>query len=769
MSISINTDQGQFDIPGGFADFGTQQTNSGLSTTGVLVLVGEADGGPDYTLEDDVDENSFGPDEQAAVLAKYIGGPIVNAFMGAISPSKDPDIAGAPSLIKIVKTNPSTRATLALAHVTEGSASSATYATLQDRNYGKRGNLFTATITDSPEVLPTTGTVDYVAPAANVTLKVRIDGGAVAGVNTITVTPTTTRDALVALLAAATGPNLVQPAATPGTLNVVAGTAAASLTISYPAGVLPVAGRGKCFEIFSADGGEAIFTLVGTTTPAAIVSTTAAPKLITSASERSVALSIRRAIDGISGTETVGGEIALQVGYFGDQGTVTIVPGTLPTDTTISLATPATLANAPTVTLADFPTMADLVAWMNTVPGFSAKATPALASISPLALDLLTGTQTCSASTPSVADATKPGVLPFRAKIDAQRFFDAVSAGGSVTLDGRSRAGLPDVLATTSFSGGARGATTQVGFQAAVDALKAVDCNFIVPLFSQDASVDVVQSITDSGSDYTIDSINAYVLAHCNEMSKITARRNRQVVVSKRNTWDAVRDAATVLGAGRAALAFQDVASVGQNGLAQFAPWMNAVKAAAAQAAAGPNAIFNKVMDVNGVFTTTVNTTTGALSIAKDFNPKDDTQVAKALQSGLLVMRKARAGGFRYASDQTTYSKDSNPVWNSLQAIYAADTVALTTAQRMEDAFVGKTLAKVSASLALTFVDTIMDEMIKLGYLARSDDAPRGYKDAKIKIVGPHMQVEVTIFLATALYFVTIRFQVNQVTQTAQQ
>jgi hypothetical protein len=31
-----------------------------------------------------------------------------------------------------------------------------------------------------------------------------------------------------------------------------------------------------------------------------------------------------------------------------------------------------------------------------------------------------------------------------------------------------------------------------------------------------------------------------------------------------------------------------------------------------------------------------------------------------------------------------------------MQAIYAADTVAMTTAQRMEQAFVGKTLAKVS-------------------------------------------------------------------------
>src|SRR3954469_16989118 len=99
MSISVTTDQGQFNIPGAYADFGTEETNSGLATTGVVLLVGEADAGPDYTLESDLDANSFGPDEESAVIAKYGSGWIVDAFKAACSPSKDPDITGAPALI----------------------------------------------------------------------------------------------------------------------------------------------------------------------------------------------------------------------------------------------------------------------------------------------------------------------------------------------------------------------------------------------------------------------------------------------------------------------------------------------------------------------------------------------------------------------------------------------------------------------------------------------------------------------------------------------
>jgi hypothetical protein len=216
-------------------------------------------------------------------------------------------------------------------------------------------------------------------------------------------------------------------------------------------------------------------------------------------------------------------------------------------------------------------------------------------------------------------------VFPGRIKYDAQAFFDAVSASGSVTMDARAAAGLPDVAAARRSRAARAARRPRPASRPRSTRSKVVDCNFVVPLFSRDAAADITDGLTDSGSTYTIDSINAYVNDHCLEMSKITERKNRQAVLSKRGTFKQAKDAAKTLAAARMNLAFQDVMSVGTSGLAQFQPWMNAVEAASMQAAAGPKAIFNKVLNING-----------AVQNAKDFNPKSSTQVREALKAGLL-------------------------------------------------------------------------------------------------------------------------------------
>ena len=75
MAKSLVTDAGTLFIPGAYAKYTVQSANAGLATTGVLMLVGEADAGPDWSLEEDLEENSFGPDQLTAVIAKYKSGP----------------------------------------------------------------------------------------------------------------------------------------------------------------------------------------------------------------------------------------------------------------------------------------------------------------------------------------------------------------------------------------------------------------------------------------------------------------------------------------------------------------------------------------------------------------------------------------------------------------------------------------------------------------------------------------------------------------------
>ena len=99
--------------------------------------------------------------------------------------------------------------------------------------------------------------------------------------------------------------------------------------------------------------------------------------------------------------------------------------------------------------------------------------------------------------------------------------------------------------------------------------------------------------------------------------------------------------------------------------------------------------------------------------------------------------------------------------------VYAADTVVLTTALRMERAFVGQSVADVSAGLALSYLQGIMSDFLRLKLIAPSDDAPLGFRNAKIVIEGPAMRVSVEVKIAGSIYFIPIAFYVSEVTQTA--
>jgi hypothetical protein len=159
--------------------------------------------------------------------------------------------------------------------------------------------------------------------------------------------------------------------------------------------------------------------------------------------------------------------------------------------------------------------------------------------------------------------------------------------------------------------------------------------------------------------------------------------------------------------------------------------------------------------------------TSGVLSTDSSFDADSDSQVEEALLDGLLPARKRENGGFAWVSDQTTYAVDSNFVYNSIQAVYAADLVTLTTAQRMERAFVGQSLADVSAASAAGVFAAIMADLKRFKLLASSDDAPAGFKNARFKIQGNVLFVEAEIKIANAIAFVPISFAISEVQQSA--
>lgn len=825
MAQSYVTDSGTLIIPGAYSAYKVQTANSGLATTGVLMLVGEADAGPDFTEEEDLQENAFGPDQLAEVVAKYKSGALVDAFRLASAPANDPNIVGAPSRIILVKTNAGTQATATL-----DNHAAADYAVIRDRSFGRSGNLiYTSVEADATEVVPTTSAFTFLPPTGGFTATIRANGSDAAdGALTVTsgMTPAAFVSAVNALTVAVTasggvaktllsgtgddivlthagsnvvtlahevawdvtlvaGDTLVIPTGSPfaanneGSYQVTAATSTTITAKKYadaPGGVPgtitapttetvavaattnvqawsavtialtaadPQPGLGKSLELAQTGGADSLVNAARTTAGAAVswVSASGAPVLVTSATEYRALVNVNRQTDGIQEEFTMGGEVVLRIGYDGDSAEMVIDDDTLTVTTSVG-------AEDLSLDLEDYDTLSDLASYINAQTNYTCAVQNAqVGQLSPTVLD--DGTY---------GIATTHGGTAGRVKADAYKFTKAINENSVlVEVSTEPDAGLPAPASTAYLAGGTKGATLQADVIAAIDALERVRGNFLIPLFSRDASEDIADGLTDAASTYEVDAINAAAKTHCLKVSTIKRRRNRQAIVSKAGAFDDQKEAAANLATFRCGMTFQDVKAIGTTGtIVQYQPWMAAVLAGAMQAAGFYRAIVNKGANISGI-----------VHAEGDFTDRDDTQMEEALLAGLMPLKRPESGGFVWVSDQTTYGKDSNFVFNSLQAVYVADIIALTTAERMETAFVGQSVADVSAPVALSFLEGIMADFLRLKLIAPSDDAPRGYKNVVIRISGPTMIVSLEVKLAGALYFIPINFLVSQVTQTA--
>jgi hypothetical protein len=840
VSQKLYSDVGTFTIPGAYSSIKVQSATSGLSQTGVLMLVGEAETGPRFSeeIDPDLEANAFGPDQLASVIAKYKAGPLVDAFAAAAQPANDAQIPGSFSRAILVKTNLSTKGSGILTNQASG-----TYGTLYDKSYGKLGNLiYYQVVASVNETLPTTGSFTYIPQvntgALTVSYHIRVNGGSAVGTtfasDAAPGTLVSTLDGLAGV-ACTGGANRGSIISTTGTLTLVKNSARV-LTVTYGAAwpVQPVVGdtwmipNGSTFDgtldcnvgayvvtastsntmtvtkLSDVGNGAAVFGVItdveavgitgvgatpplvytpvtitleagdvidgvgksleigqiagtvdledcfynlGTTTSATWISKTGAAYLLTSAAEYRANLKVNRQYDSISEEILSGGEVAMKIGYLGTTGTVTI------SDTTFSTTvTGGAGGSISAKALTDYPTISDLCTYVNSLPGYTCSPGSAvLGNLPTTALDNVT----------AKTIATEFGAATGRLKIDGYRFFNAVSSESVLVQLGnpevQADSGLPKVMASVVYlAGGTKGGSTTADFTAAIDALELVRGNFVVPLVSRNATLDYADALTESSSTYDIDSVNAYAKTHVLKMSTEKRRRNRQAFLSKTDTFTNAKQAAADIASFRCTMAFQDFKVSGQNGIVQYQSWMGAVLAAGMQAAAFYKAIFNKGINCSGV-----------LMRDASFSDKNDTNLEDALDAGLMPARKSATGGYSFVSDQTTYGKDTNFVYNSTQATYIADTIALTLAQGFEQVFVGQSTADINAGLALSYLEAKMADFLALRMITTSDDAKKGFKNATVQITGGNMYVNVEVKLAGALYFVLIKALVSPVSQRA--
>jgi hypothetical protein len=538
---------------------------------------------------------------------------------------------------------------------------------------------------------------------------------------------------------------------TPQTIGAVTDIICYSPVVIAATAAAVIPGVGKTLELAELTTGNDLLTRclfsVSASAPLAYdkVSTAASPQRITSGAEYKVSLATARTSDRVSESWTAGGEVVMSLGYTGATCTLAIT-------STLLTTTCSNAADDLSLTLTDYANVQELADYINSLTPYSCSATTvALGTLPTSVLDRV-----------STTAASDHGTEVVRIKDDAYKFHKVVTEGSLLVQVGdpslRAGSGLPDVMAASLYlSGAAKGSTTDAIVTSALAALELCQGNFVVPCFSRNATADYADALTESGSTYTIAGIHAAVKSHVLAMSTLKRRKNRFAFLSIADTFSNSKDTASNIASYRCAMIFQDFKQADSSGsVVQVLPYMGAALAAGMQAGG-----FYRNIEFKGI------NTSGVLHRDGSFDPRNDSNLEDALLAGLMPAKKAAGGGWTWASDQTTYGRDDNFVFNSIQAVYAADIVSLTTAQRMETAFAGKSPADISAAAGLSFLEVIMSDMFRLKLIAASDDALKGWKNGKVQIIGNVMKVSCEIKLATALDFIVIDFLVAPVVQTA--
>ena len=705
--------------PGSYFDTKVKSTPVGVASSGNIVIIGEASGGAalksiDSTYGDVLKDNFYTPDQLAQVQSKYISGPIVDAFRALVSASSDANITGAPNRIYIAQVNQTSKAQATIASA---------YGTLRDKNSGLDGNKYSYQVSQaSAEVAPEISgdTIASFGAALNgAEFQIRLSGGAS---STVTLSAVAGDHNNIANLIIELNSKL------PAGIVASAGAAPDSFKLTMDADAAANAkGWGKSFE------------LVDNSSDLAALGHDAG--LTVSSQEPEVQIDINRQDTNVNESFLAVAEIAMTIGYAGTTATITI------TDSLLTTAVTGGSGANLSISLGQYSTISELAAYINAQTGYSASVSPASTQTNPKALDNVSAIGICS-----TAASTQPG----RIKKANDNVKKALAQSNVLDFTSTAAAGLPQVMAAKAFlSGGAKGATLAANIVKAMTDLEGVNVNFVVPLFSRDASADIAEGLTDASSTYTIDSVNALVKSHVLKMSTPKIKKHRSAFLSYWGTYSEAKNRAGQLAHYRVSVAMQKTSQANSAGvIVNQLPWHTAAIAAGMQAAGFYKSITNKFANII------------AYEDPSGFDSGSPGDIEQALDAGLLFMEKAVVGS-KWVCDQTTYGIDTNFVYNSIQAVYAADLVALDLAESFQTAFVGQSLADVDAGTALAFLASKMDQYKKQKLIAASDDAPLGFLNAKVKMNGPIMEVSVEIKLATAILFIPINIEISQVQSAA--
>jgi hypothetical protein len=437
-------------------------------------------------------------------------------------------------------------------------------------------------------------------------------------------------------------------------------------------------------------------------------------------------------------SDAIGGQIVMDLTVA--DGSATAATLTI-TDTT--LATTVTgAATAPdlSIDLTQFNTVGQVADFINTQTGYTANVTAGQELQPPTVFDNVTA-----------VDIFDPAVYDIlRDAQDIINFFEE-----SVLVDfvpDAAIVGVPVVTAQTFLSGGALGATSNAAIQAALDECAKARINFIVPLFSRDATSDITDGLTDPTSAYTIDAIHANLRSHVAQQSTVKGRKERQGYASFKGSFADTKEKSAALGSARVALNFQDIDVTNSLGeLVTAQPHSLATINAGMKAAAVVGlSNLNKLIQASG-------------HTHVDFDPEVDFD--EAIDANLSYVENGPGGGIRFAIDNSTYGQTTNAwIFNRPSVLYASDTAAFTIRFNTEQ-FVGRRNSDVTPTNVESLLISVMDSLRGSGIIVPDANTNgKGFKDLTVDFTGSIINTSVTLALVENFEFVLNDIQVQRAT-----
>lgn len=388
-------------------------------------------------------------------------------------------------------------------------------------------------------------------------------------------------------------------------------------------------------------------------------------------------------------------------------------------------------ASSLSIKLSDFATIGQLVEFINAHPLYAAVVGTAAGATN---MD------------PSVMDsqsAVSIKTVVSSIKRDLQDIKDYFAASGLVDFSATATAGLPSTQAKTFLAGGLKGATSASTMTSAIDALARVRVNFIVPLISRDASLDLAVGLTDAASTYTIAGTAAALRSHVAQMSTTRGRKERQGFVGVQDTYVNQKKFASDYSHARMQYLIDQVTVSVASGNVKKQPHAAAVISAAMKAAANVG----------------LSNTFKAPNISGKFSPSGDfdaeIQGDDAINANLCFIENNPQGGFRFALDNSSYALAKDAwVYARPSVIYAADTAALAIRLNTE-AVIGKRNSDIGKAQIEQLMVSVMDSLRSAGIIvADKSSGGKGYKDLNVKINGSIVTIDITLILVENLEFV---------------